>query len=662
MSDVTQPMPEDGARISPEAVGQARVAQDEIAFDGLFAPAIPPGPAPAFWTVERVAYAVALVVGVGLRLWALGAQPLSTWEASNSWPAWLVAQGFAVPDAPAANSPLFYVLQWLLFWSGVNSDGGARFASAVAGAMLIALPWWWRGWLGRRTALVLAFFFALDGWLLAFARMADGASSALLVGLLLLVSTTQVAYALRGQAVWRRTFGVALGLLVISGPMGWNFLVPCALLVYLVRARLREARLFTVETLIWSVGSAVAVGTFLGARPDGLAWLASGASVWLAQFDGGDPGPLLPLTGGVYGLMWPWLRVVVEMAAPFGLGLAGFMVLWRQGAERPMQRPLVFWLVGWGAWGVLLWLAPGRGPFALPMLGIPMTILAAVWVDALFRTRPNDLDWREAGAVMITLIILLTSGGFWLTAWLGTSFYEPSAAQAVVVIFGMAAAILVAFAVWSNRREAGWVAAVLVAGLLMVWSLRGTWRLNYSPVTAAPAGWQYAMGHPEVRILMADIETLSAHRTGDPQQVAIQVQMSARAEGGMRVVPARPDPLVGWQLRKMRNLVWVNAPEVGVDGAVGETDRALPLVVTTESRAASGEVGGLPEGYGGSVYHVESIWLPSSLVVGAGEPAGEQPWGARLTERLRPWWRWLIYREASQPPQLRDVNLWAPLD
>ncbi len=615
-------------------------------------------PEQAFWTIERFLYGLALAIGLGLRLWALDAQPLSMWEASNSWPAWLVAQGLTVQDAPAANSALYYAIQWLLFWSGVNSDGGARFASVLAGVLLIVLPWWWRGWLGRRTALILAFFFALDAWLLAFARMADGASSALFAGILLLVSTTQVAYAVRGQVGWRRIFAIALGLLVISGPMGWNFIVPCALLVYLLRTQLAEARLFSAETLVWAVGTAVAAGTFLGARIDGLAWIASGANVWLAQYDGGDPGPMLPLTSGVYGLLWPWLRVFVEMAAPFFMGFAGFVVLWRRGALSPIQRPFVFFLLGWVAWGVVLWLFPGRGPFALPMLGIPMTILAAIWLDDLLGTRPGDLDWREALAVIVTLMVLLTSGIFWVTAWMGTSLYEPAAAQAALAIFGLAVAILIAFAVWANRRDAGWLAAVLVAGLLMVWTVRGAWRLNYGHATVEPAGWQYAIGHPELLILVDDVETLSAHRTGDPQQLPVKVQTAARTEADVRVVPARPDPLVGWQLRNMRHLEWVESPFVAEDAEV------LPLVITAGTDEDAGEATGLPAGYGGSVYHVESTWLPSTLVrdTTAAATDMEMTWGARLTKQLRPWWRWLIYREHAQPPQTRDVVLWAPLD
>lgn len=625
-------------------------------------PAVTPAPAATvipFWTVERLLYAVALAAAGALRLWALGANALSTWEASNSWPAWLAAHALRVADTPTPNSPIYYAWQWLIFFLGVNTDGGARFLSAVVGTALVVLPWWWRGWLGRRAALILAFLWALDPWQIAFSRMADGAAVAMAVGLLWMVATTQVAYGGEGRSRWRRVFGAAAGLLVVSGPMGLNLVVPCALLIYLLREPLREAGAFSTKSLLWAVGAALGVGTFLGARLDGLAWLAAGGSVWLAQFDGGDPGPMLPLTSGVYGGLWPWLRAAVDMAAPFLLGLAGFMVLWRRGERMPIQRPLVVLLLGWIAWGVLLWLLPGRGPFALPVLGLPLTILAAIWLDNLIQARPQSLDWREAGAVVLTLLILITSGLFWMTGWLSPRVYDPAAAQAAAVIFGLTLAILVAFGVWANRQDALWIGAALMAVLLMVWTVRGGWRLNYGDVVSEPAGWQWSVAHPELSILADDIETLSAHRTGDPFEQPVQIQIAARPEQDVRVVPARPDPVLGWRLRDMRELTWVTAPNVAEDAEV------RPLVVTPVVGNEVSENVALPGGYGGSIYHVESSWLPGSLTVDVATlpPLGEETtWGARLTQWVRPWWRWLIYREATQMPAARDVALWAPFE
>jgi hypothetical protein len=620
----------------------------------------------SWWSVERLLYAAALVIGVSLRLWGLGSQPLSPWEASNSWPAWLAANGLSVVDAPTPNSALYYGLQWLLFWTGVNSDAGARLISVIAGTGLIVLPWWWRGWCGRRVALIMSWLLTVDPWLLGFSRMADGASLAIFCGLLTLVGMSQVAVE-RHANRWMKISTVAAGLLLVSGPMGWNFLLVVIWWGWLLKDELAVAGLWQRKWLMWMAGAALAGATFWFARLEGVAWVATGVSVWLAQFDGGNAGPLLPPIMGGYGIAWPWLQLWVDAAPLLPLGMGGLVVLTlrarRYETAQPVLRPLLHLYIGWLLWGMLLWLLPGRSPLALPVLGMPLLILTAYALDALLSGYPRELDWREAGAVVFTLTILLISGALWSAALLANRSYDPVLAQATFVIFGLGLAILVAFALWANRNDAAWVAASLIASLLLILYVRSSWRLNYANVVIEPSGWQATMAHPEVRLLVGDIETLSSHRAGDPYQLPVQVQMAAYVTGDDQVVPARPDPVLGWELRKMRNLTWVSSPLVASDSV------PLPLVVTPASVPDDTAPLDLPDSYVGSRYHVDTWWLPRTLMdVEAGQeesttPVEDESSLARLwAARLQPWWRWIVYREATEAPRNRDVILWAPLD
>lgn len=614
-----------------------------------------------WWSVERLLYGVAIAVGLWLRLWALGAQPLSTWEASNSWPAWLVANGLAVADAPTPNSALYYGLQWLLFWSGVNSDGGARFFSALAGVALIVLPWWWRGLLGRRVALIAAYLIAIDAWLLGFSRMADGAIISLALGLLTLVALSKIVK--RPQAEqWKQVAAVSFGLLVVSGPMGWNLIPVVVWWGWVLRGALGEARLWDRKWLVWAGGTAIAGATFFLARLDGLGWIASGTSVWLSQFDGRLPGPLLPLITGGYDIGWAWARLWADapLLLPLGIGGLGVVVLrvLHSDANDAASRNIFYLCGGWLVWGSVLVLLPGRGPLALPMLGLPLLILSAYGLDALMTHVPSDVDWREMGAVMLTLTILLVSGILWLAALLASRSYDPVLAQATLVIFGLVVAILVAFGLWANRRDAAWVGATVFSLLLLLFTIRGAWRLSFSNVLSEPAGWQTTVAHPEVRLLAEDMETLSAHREGDPYQVPVQVQVAAYATQDDRAVPARPDPIVGWELRNMRNLTWVTSPLVAEDA------NPLPLVVTPATLDGETAQLDVPKNYAGSRYHVDAWWLPVTL---AEEevvlpPETEASWSRKWLASVQPWWRWLVYREATQPPQNRDLILWAPMD
>jgi hypothetical protein len=444
--------------------------------------------------------------------------------------------------------------------------------------------------------------------------------------------------------------------------MGWNFIPVVAWFGWLLHVELAAAGMLQRQWLLW-VGGATLVGASAWfARLDGLAWIASGVSVWLSQFDGGSAGPLLPKITGGYSIWWPWLRLWVDSALLLPLGIGGLVALvvrarWVQ-TRQPRLRLLLHLCIGWLLWGMILWILPGRSPLALPMVGLPLLLLTAYSLDVLMSNVPMDLDWREAGAVVLTISILLVSGVFWLTALLANRSYDPVLAQASLVIFGLAVAILVAFALWANRRDAVWVAATLLSLLLLLVFVRSSWKLNYGSKTVELAGWQATLAHPEVRLLAGDMETLSSHRSGDPYQLPVQVQVAPTVTSDDQAVPARPDPVVGWELRNMRNLTWVTAPLVAAE------TNPLPLVVTPATSEEDSVQLDLPNNYAGSRYHVDMWWLPSTIAQETvAAPSEDESNLARLwTAAVQPWWRWFIYREATQAPQNRDVILWAPLD
>jgi hypothetical protein len=181
--------------------------------------------------------------------------------------------------------------------------------------------------------------------------------------------------------------------------------------------------------------------------------------------------------------------------------------------------------------------------------------------------------------------------------------------------------------------------------------------LNFGNVLVEPSGWQSALAHPEVRLLVNDMETLSSHRSGDPYQLPVQVQVAPTMTLDQRVIPARPDPVMGWELRNMRNLSWVTSPQVT------EESVPLPLVVTPVSGEGEPPQLDIPAAYAGSRYHVDMEWLPVTLAQNSGANASAEETAFRkVALQARPWWRWFVYREATQPPQNRDVILWAPLD
>lgn len=650
MSDATVTRPE--RVVAPEqtaaAVGHVTLAQHGKAKQEAGS-AAPNAQTMSFWTVERALYALFVLVGTYWRGWALGVQPLSAWEAANSWPAWLTAHGFSTAGASTPNSPLYYGLQWLLFWLGLDGEWGARLVALGAGVALIVVAWWWRAWLGRPAALVLAALLAFDPWATALSRMADGASLSLLLGFVALTALVNVvADPLKpGARNWMRVAAVATGLLVVSGPLGLNLLPVVALGVWLWRDDLAEAGLLSQRLWVWLAGAVLLGGSLLLVRLDGLAWLAPSVSRWLGQF-GGDTTGLRRVTG-TYDLEWLAARVALETMLPLVLGLIGLAVTWAAAQQGNPIAVRWSWLMGgWLLWGLLLCLLPGRGPYSLGVLILPLGLLAAPVVVWLWGMRPHDVPRQELGAVVLTLLILLVSAAFWAAALGANPVFDAVIAQATGVILALALAILLAFGVWSRRQNAGWVAAALFVGLMGLAYLRAGWQAGHASLMT-PSGWTARMAHPEVDQLVKDVEALSAQIEGDPFQLPVYVEMASYTGFNEEVVPAHRDPILGWALRQMDSVTWGDLP--AADQVVG--------VVITVPQTDESPTPPLPAHYTGSEYDIEYQWSPSALAGDASSPErdGQAAW---WRTRVRPWWRWAIYRQPTSPPPTRAVILWAP--
>ena len=226
----------------------------------------------------------------------------------------------------------------------------------------------------------------------------------------------------------------------------------------------------------------------------------------------------------------------------------------------------------------------------------------------------------------------------------------PGLGQIVLVNVVLVIAILVAYGVWSGRRAAVWVGAVVVMGGLTVLTVRASGVLIREQMWPAPVGWQALQTHPEVRRLVKDIQTISAHTVGDPTEQPVQVQVAPMTGLVDDSTVARPDPILGWYLRDMRRLRWVSGPELGGDGP-------QPLVVMLNDDASFDDEQAT---YVGSTYDVEVYWQPDLLVDPKTANDGEST-SAQLWPTLRRAWRWWLYHKLPEQPPMRTVTLWAPV-
>lgn len=621
-------------------------------------------PAVRWLTLEHLLYALALAAAIGMRFFTLGAQPLNALEAANVWPAWLNAWGLESAvgaAAPTPNSPFFYTLYSLLFSLGGAGDAMARWLPALCGVGLVGLFWWWRDYLGRTTALAAALLAALDAWLTAFSRLADSAMLSLFLGMLALTAIAYVDVLAGSQtgrvpraSPWHSVTAISIGLLLVSGPLAWSW-APVLLLFAWLRpfVALPDAEVAEEEKPVqtialpalrlpvtnWLIGLALALMAATGwlARPNGLGLISTSLSTWFVQLTGvtGEA------AGAGYSLGWVWVRLIVDQPFLLVFGLGGLWLLWRS----PQNRWATF-LSLWFLWGLLLAMAPGRSPFALVMLGLPLLFLAAHTIDRLLTLYNPYWPWRESLILLGVLAILSISFAFWATAMIASVTFELALARTMAIILLLALLLMVAFAFWTERDQAYFVLVSFVGALLLFRALSGSWQLNQQADLVAPDGFFQKYTNPDVRRLATAVQLLSAQRHGDSGQMPLQVEMR-----GM------PDPLLGWYLRDMRNLTWVLAP-----GAM--QGQSPPVVITLSEESATG----LATSYLGSRYAVHVDWLPRQLFGERTQPVlqPDQGWWAQQqtrlnlywTERARPFLRWAFYRKVTGAPIGEPVILW----
>ncbi len=599
-------------------------------------------------TIEHLLFALWLGVAFFVRAFALGEPPLTGLEAANVWPAWLAAANQSAPGVTLPATPLFYAISTTIFWLVGSGDAIARAVPLLAGLVMVVASWGFRPWLGRQVTLLLILLVALDPWLTFFSRLADGAVFSLCFGWLSLLGLLSLLQATPAQADllrWRRLTTFSLGLLLVSGPLSWSFLVVLALLVaaYDPQAKhLRALGLGQRTDLLWLVAAAVLGATAWFAQPAGLGLISTSLTVWLRTWWGGED--------ALYPLSWLGLRLWADQLPLLILGGLGLLRLWWTPADSPLVAhepslrvgPWRFFLTAWLVWGILLNLLPGRDPINLPMITLPLLFAAADLAAAFLQRAAQASIWREGWLLIALATVLLTSASFWGAALFSQSQFEWNIVRGLLLFLLLLGLTVVLYALW-----AGWPVTRLLVGsygivLLLLITLSSNWHLNHRGLLSEPDGFFAEFTVDDVRNLASNVHLLSAYRTGDANQMPVLVQMRGT-----------PDPVLGWYLRHLRNLRWVLAPEVSSAVVAG-----APLVITQGLDVNDQQL----VDYMGSRYLVHGRWLPSTLVaIQETAPAG-QVFPEQIEYAWRAWlrnlFRWITYRKVQMIPPTEAVVLW----
>jgi len=587
---------------------------------------------PPWLTVEFALYLLLMLIAAILRLYALGRQPLQEREAHLAVDAWRFYTGGVA--SIRGHSPLLFngnVLLYLLFG---DSDYVARLIPALAGSVMVGLPYLLRSYLGRRGALISAAILTFSPSFVFFSRQLQGDIIVSTSALVLLAGI--FGYIERRRDSQLCLLAGALALSLMAG--GASYMLLLALGAFFlglglysrfggggesslrVRLGLGNGRTLRYAASLRSAASQDAifrpssrqawvkaggifaavillVSTGLFINVQGLQATLDLLSGWLSQF------PLL--TDGQ-----PWhyylsLLLAYELPA-LVFGLAGACYL----ARRDLFSAL---LVCWFGASFILYSRMGtKPPSGLLQILLPLTLLAGKMIGELLNEIGEEERWVWDRLVLLISVPVIFHMIVQLAAFANPE--NPGEPRHLIMVF-LSLFFLLCIIVITGALAVDWRGTLRIGGLILLlilagFTVRATWRLNYhrpgnplEPLVERPTA-------PDIRNLVRMIEDTSNQRERERHTIDITVT------GG-------EDPLLAWYLRSFPNLSVLSDSQSSV----------TPVLITPLGEPAS-----LPD-YRGARFRLQSWWRAEGL-------AGH----ARL--------RWYLYREALSPPVHYDVVMW----
>jgi hypothetical protein len=473
-------------------------------------------------TLEHAFYSLALALAVGLRFLHLGRLPLSDFEAGWALQALQITLGLHPAIGP---NPAYVHLTAILFYIFGGTNFLARFWPALAGSVLVLVPGFLRGRIGRIPALVLAFGLALDPGLVAMSHLAGGPMLAItclaLTGLMWMNGHRSMTglfaglALLSGTSVWFGLFGLLLtwAFVTVFGKkappelkdhvdIGEIDIPP----VTPVQNRREDLR----GLLAWALGTLLVLGSLFLLSPKGLPAVISSFVDFLRGW----------WTLSDIQIWRPLLALPAYEILPLGLGIAGAV----RGILRKDRDSVLL-----GIWAllalILALIYPGKQTSDLTWALLPLWVLASIELGHHFDLEGHNL-WEVAG--LITLIMALLIFGWldfasMLKMDLTTDMAHMRFTLLIVVVLLVGLSILLAGAGWSAgvARLGGLWAGVIALTLFTFAMSTGAAGVR-EPLTVEL--WQPEPRTSTVDVLLKVANQISDLNTGYSNQLPLTVQ------------------------------------------------------------------------------------------------------------------------------------------
>ncbi len=485
-------------------------------------------------TIEILLYTFLFALALLLRLYNLGATPLTDDEARWAYQAWQISNSSPeIQNAGIGPQPASIFLTGFLFDLFGSTNFLARLLPALAGTLLILLPFIFRHELGSVCALIAATGLALDPGLVTVSRQAGGPMMALAFGSL-------------GLGLWRIRqqssrlqilAGICVGLALLSGPallIGASGLF----LAWLIIQRIQRKKPETYETsqtsltesmpsekkpsswiadartAILSCGLTILlVGTFFFRYPQGLAaWfqmLPSYLTGWFSTPQVSS-GQLI-----VAFLIYQPLALLLAI-----IGIARWLIR-RILGEEPEPFTVLFPLLWVIASLLLNLLYTGRQVSDLVWVLVPLWFLAAdALKEYLPQGKPNLISLLQAGLILVLLAL------FWNTLIATSKIVTSSMLETVGLRFGILIGILSLGGLTTVLVSLGWSWKTSRNGLmwgiiigLSVYLISAMWGASQLRANQPEELWSRPPATGQADLFTSTLQDLSRWKTGFSHQI-----------------------------------------------------------------------------------------------------------------------------------------------
>lgn len=480
---------------------------------------------------EIMLYCLAFLLALAIRLYQLGASPLSDIEAQWALQALSLAHGEPVILGP---QPAYLLLTSQLFSIFGNTNFMARLLPALAGSLLVWLPYFFRHWMSDSrwmhwAGVVMAFGLAIDPGLVSLSRQAGSLMPALVFTLLAL------ACLYHRRMVW---VGIFAGLALLSGPAFLQGLLILGITWSLLRLIGRKPATLPQDesqvestndpppaTPVWAgviafLLTLLVAGTLFLRVPQGLGALADTLSAYLHSWVTSSGIPVLRLPGAV--LIYQTIVLILAIVCV----VRGWFATW----EEPRQRQLVVGLSVWAAVAFFIpWIYAGRQVGDMAWVLIPLWALAAIEIGRTLSLKEGRTTRLIAAGLGLLLCLFAVIAWFNL---LSVGRYQANLLLYWGVIIGAlllgVLAVFLVMAGWSVKAARMGVVGALcvVLGLQLI---SNTWGISVLRQNSVQDLWSIPPSTGQVDLLMNTLSDISVWHTGLRDQLKVVVTVDSPA-------------------------------------------------------------------------------------------------------------------------------------